>query len=278
MLRKGLIVILIAATWCAHASAQSTWRFRWQTGQVLVYRVEQTMAASETLTDGKTESKTSASLVKRWQVQGVDAAGVATLQMSLDKLRIETTTASGEVLLYDSTDPAKSNPQMKEQLGRYVGQPIAVLRLDGLGKLIEVKKSDFGPASRFEADLPFQLVLPDGEVRAGQTWERSFKVTLEPPQGTGEKYDAVQRYSCKELAGGAAKIALTTTLKTMPESPLDRVPLLQAQPEGEVVFDAQYGLMRSAKLLIDKELKNHQGDGTSYRFQRSYVEEYIGNK
>lgn len=278
MVRKGLIVILAGVTFVSSASAQSAWRFRWQQGQVLLYRVEQSMTASETLADGKTESKTKASLVKRWQVQSVDAAGVATLQLSLDKLRIETTTSGGEVLVYDSGDPAKSNPQLKEQLGRYIGQPIAVLRLDSQGKLIEVKKSDFGPASRFEADLPFQFVLPDSEPRAGQTWERAYKVTLEPPQGTGEKYDAAQRCTCKAIADGAATISVATTLKTMPESLLDRVPLLQLQPEGEVVFDIQSGLMRSARLVIDKELKNHQGEGTSYHFHRSHVEEYAGNK
>jgi len=278
MSRQNLIVVLVGLAFASAASAQPALRFRWQQDQVLLYRVEQTMTASESLSDGKTESKTKANLVKRWQVQSVDTAGVATLQLSLDKLRIETTTTGGDLLLYDSSDPAKSNSQMKDQLGRYVGQPIALLRLDRQGRLVEVKKSDFGPASRFEADLPFQLVLPDAEPRPGQAWERTYKITLEPPQGTGEKYDAVQRYSYKTVTNGAATIALATTLKTMPESLLDRVPLLQLQPEGEVVFDTQSGLMRSARLVIDKELKGHQGEGTSYRFQRTYVEEYAGNK
>jgi hypothetical protein len=274
-----LIVVLVFSAFVSGAAAQtSPWRFRWQQGQVMMYRIEQTMTASETLTEGRTESKTKANLVKRWRVESVDAAGVATLQMSLDKLRIETTTPGGETLLFDSADLAKSNPQMKEQMGRYVGTPLAILRLDARGKLVDVKKSDFGPASRFEADLPFQLVLPDDGMRVGQSWERAYKVTLEPPQGTGEKYDAVQRYTCKAVAGTGATITLATTLKTQPESLLDRVPLLQLQPEGEIVFDAQSGLMRSARLAIDKELKNHQGEGTSYRFQRLYTEEYVGNK
>jgi hypothetical protein len=101
---------------------------------------------------------------------------------------------------------------------------------------------------------------------------------LEPPQGTGEKFDAVQRYTCKAVAGNVATITLSTTLKTMPDSLLDRVPLLQLQPDGEIVFDAQNGFMRSARLLIDKELKNHQGEGTNYHFQRTYAEEYVGDK
>jgi hypothetical protein len=278
MLRKFSLVLLFTLTFASLASAQATWRFRWQKGQVLLYRVEQSMTASETLTDGKTESTTKSVVVKRWQVLDVDAAGVATLQLSLDKLRLEKSTASGDVLVYDSADPAKSDPQMKEQLARYVGQPIAVLLLDGFGRLVEVKKSDFGPASRFEADLPFQIVLPGADFRAGQYWERNYKITLEPPQGTGEKYDAVQRYTCKEANATSATLLVSTTLKTMPDSVLDRVPLLQLQPEGEVVFDAQSGLMRSARLTIEKELKNHQGEGTSYRFRRTYVEQYVGDK
>jgi hypothetical protein len=278
MLRKALLVTIVSLVFASAATAQSAWRFRWQQGQVLIYRVEESVTASETLTEGKSESKTKASLVKRWQVQSVDTAGVATVQLSLDKLRLEKTTSGGDMLIYDSSDPAKSDSQMKEQLGRYVGQPIAILRLDGFGNVVEVKKSEFGPASRFEADLPFKLGLLGVEFRAGQSWERNYKVTLEPPQGTGEKYDAVQHYSCKSISNGVASITLTTTLKTMPESLLDRVPLLQLQPEGELVFDTQSGLMRSARLVIDKELKGHQGEGTSYRFQRTYVEEYAGNK
>ncbi|HMF15392.1 MAG TPA: hypothetical protein VKE94_23920 [Gemmataceae bacterium] len=278
MVRKGLLVVLASLVVAASASAQASWRFRWQKGQVFLYGVEQSMTASEMLTDGKTESTTKTVVVKRWQVQDVDAAGIATLQLSLDKLRLEKTTASGDALVYDSSDATKSDPQLKEQLARYVGQPIAVLRLDGFGKLVEVKKSDFGPASRFEADLPFLIVLPGADFRAGQYWERNYKVTLEPPQGTGEKFDAVQRYTCKEATAAGATLLVSTTLKTMPDSLLDRVPLLQLQPEGEVVFDAQLGLMRSARLTIDKELKNHQGDGTSYRFQRSYAEQYVRDK
>src|SRR5260370_22835247 len=113
MSRLWLIVVLAGLVFASTVSAQSALRFRWQPDQVLLYRVEQTMTASESLTDGKTESKTRANLVKRWLVQSVDAAGVATLQLSLDKLRLETTTSSGDVLLFDSADPANSNPPMK---------------------------------------------------------------------------------------------------------------------------------------------------------------------
>jgi hypothetical protein len=279
MLRTGLVMVFAGLALPSASSAQSAaWRFHWQTGQVMTYRVEQVTTASETLGDKKDESKTKLNLVKRWQVQGVDAAGVATLQLSLSSMRMETTTPRGDVFLFDSADPDKSEKNLKEQLSKFVGQPLAVLRVDGKGKVVEVKKSEFGPASRYESQSPFHLVLPDSEPKAGDSWQRAYKITLEPPQGTGQKYDAVQRYTCKTVAANTATMTLTTTLKTMPEALLDRVPLLRDQPEGEIVFDTQSGLMRSAHFVIDKELKDHQGEGSSYHFHSAYTEEYAGNK
>ena len=247
--------------------------FRWETGQLLTYRVEHTTSAAETVSGTKNETKTKLNLTKRWYVAAVDPAGVATIQLSLAALRLETTTPSGGILFFDSSDPEKSDPQMSGQLKKYVGDVLATLRVDGQGKVIEVKESKHGPASRFESEPPFVLVFPDAALTEGMNWSRSYKITIEPPQGTGEKYDAVQECTCKSVAQGSATFALTTTLKTQPESVLDRVPLLQLQPEGEVTFDVQSGRLQSAILRVDKELTGHQGEGSSYHFVSTYKEE-----
>jgi hypothetical protein len=56
------------------------------------------------------------------------------------------------------------------------------------------------------------------------------------------------------------------------------VPLLQMQPEGEVAFDIKEGRLRRASLRIEKELKGQQGEGSSYRFQSTYMEEFVESK
>ena len=262
----------LAVTPALPAQTQSK-MFRWETGQLLTYRVEHTTSAAETVSGTKSETKTKLNLTKRWYVAAVDPAGVATIQLSLAALRLETTTPSGGVLFFDSSDPEKSDPQMSGQLKKYVGDVLATLRVDGQGKVIEVKESKHGPASRFESEPPFVLVFPDAALTEGMNWSRSYKITIEPPQGTGEKYDAVQECTCKSVAQGSATFALTTTLKTQPESVLDRVPLLQLQPEGEVTFDVQSGRLQSAILRVDKELTGHQGEGSSYHFVSTYKEE-----
>ena len=276
MIRGWFWSILAALIASNPAPAQTgMWRFHWQNGQVLTYRVEHITSAAEVTSSGTSETKTKLNLTKRWKVLEVDSAGVATLALSLDALRLETTTPNRDALVFDSANPEKSDPHLREQLARFVGQPLAVIRVDGQGKVVEVKESRHGPASRFESEPPFVIVLPPENLRPGQSWERAYRITLEPPQGTGEKYEALQRYIVQAAAHETATIAVTTLLKTMPESLLDRVPLLQLQPEGQVLFDTKEGRLRRASLHIEKELKGHQGDGSSYHFQSKYTEEYL---
>jgi hypothetical protein len=279
MIRGWFCTLVAGLVFAASATAQApAWQFRWQSGQALTYRVEHTTSATEVVGKDKNESKTKLNLTKNWQVLQVDAAGVATLQLSLIAMRLETTTPSGSTLLFDSDDAQKSDPELRKELSKFVGQPLAVLRLDSQGKVVEVKESRHGPASRFESELPFVIQLPAAGPIVNQNWDRSYKITLEPPQGTGEKYDAVQNYACKSVDTSTATITLTTTVKNMPESVLDQVPLLQMQPEGEVTFDLQNGRLRKAMLHIEKELKGHQGEGSSYRFQSNYTEEFVEGK
>jgi hypothetical protein len=278
MIRKGMAAGIALLTAAALASAQTApGRLHWQPGQVLTYRVEQTTVASDVVGDSKAETKTRLNLIKRWQVISVDAAGAAVLQLSLAMLRLETNTPGGDSLLFDSASPDKNTPELKTQLSGYIGKALALLRVDNQGRVLEVKESKFGPASRYENELPFVAVLPVEGPKEGQEWQRDYKITLEPPSGTGEKYDAVQKYVCKSATDGLLTAMMTTDLKT-PPAVAEQAPLLQLLPAGEVVFDLKAGRLKSAALKIDKEVKGHQGEGSSYHVQVTYNEEYIGDR
>ena len=102
MTRRWSLPILAVCTFASAAPAQGP-QFRWRTGQALTYRVSQSTEAVETLKDQTLKTTNKLDLVKRWQVTDVDAAGVATLQMTLVSLRMENTPPSGEVMLLDFT-------------------------------------------------------------------------------------------------------------------------------------------------------------------------------
>src|SRR5262245_61892129 len=99
MTRGRCLAIVAALTVPAAAPAQAP-QFRWRAGQVLTYKVSQSTAAEETVGGQALTTTTQLDLVKRWQVLAVDAAGVATLQMSLVSLRMETKPPAGEALLF----------------------------------------------------------------------------------------------------------------------------------------------------------------------------------
>jgi hypothetical protein len=280
MTRRAMTTVLALLVLGSLARAQETGRLRWQPGQVLLYRAEHATLATDAMGDTRSETRTRLSLTKRWQVLEVDAAGVATLQMSLLTLSYETTLPNGEVMAFDSANPDKSSEQVRTQFTRYLGQPLVVVRIDSQGKVVEVKeaKFGFGSAAKFENELPFKIVLPTEGLRQGQTWDRNYQITLEPPQGTGEKVDAVQHCACKGVAGSLATVNVTTEIKNPPQAQADQVPLWQMQPEGEIVFDVQAGRMHKATLKIEKEAKGLQGEGSSTHFQSMYTEQYVGDR
>lgn len=270
MARKWIFTALACLILTAGARAQSTsGHFHWVKGQVLHFRVEQITKVTEVVGGKKTESGSKLNLVKRWDVQEVDGSA-ATVKLSITAMRHEQQRPNGEVLRFDSTNPDKCTPELREQMGKYIGQTLAILKVDGQGKVLEVIK---GSANQYESDPPFVLRLPSQPLTLGQAWERSYQITLDPPLGTGEKIPSLQKYQIVSLANGLATIRMNTELK-MPGAISAQMPLLQKQPQGQIVFNTQAGRVQSVDLHIEKELQGHQGDGSSYRFVSTYKEQY----
>jgi hypothetical protein len=254
--------------------AEELGRLQLKKGQTLEYRVEQTTNAAETTSEGKTELSSRVEQTKRWRVLDVDQTGAATLELSLLQLKLRQQLPSKEVIEFDSEKPEQANQALRERMAMYVGKPLAVIRLDPTGRVLEVKSSQ-GPASRFEHELPFAITLSGKPLEVGQKWTREYQITLDPPLGTGEKYAAQQPYEVKSVGKGQAKITFETTLKNPPANASDRVPLLQLQPKGEVTFWSGYGLMWNAVITSGGVVEGHMGEGSKYEFTSEYREQLV---
>ena len=261
MKQRGLAAVVMGLICASAAPAQqASWQFRWQKGQVLSYQAEHKINVEEIVEGSKVVSASKLNVLKRWQVLEIDAQGGATLQLSLGAMRNEQTRPSGEVLLFDSAQADKGTPELKEQMSKFIGKTLAILRIDAQGRVLEVMQ---GSASRYEAEPPFVVAFPSGAAQEKQAWLRNYRVTLDPPYGTGENYDATQRCECTKIAGGKATLAVTNQFKSMPASVKDHVPLIQKLTEGLVTFDLQAGHLSAVQLSIDRTLMNHHGEGSS---------------
>jgi hypothetical protein len=273
MLHCYLLALVVVIASAVPASAQTPWQFRWQKGQVLTYKIKHVTSVTEVVGKEMSASSSDLELVKRWEVTDLDNQGIATLSLTLTAMRNEQKRPNGETLLFDSKDLEKSTPALKEGMSKFVGQTLAVLRIDGFGRVVEVKQ---GNTARYEAEPPFVVVFPAAKATKGQAWRRQYNLVMEPPLGTGEKHQAEQRYECTDIKGAVATLAVTTSFKTMPESVRERLPLLQKDVQGELQFDLQAGRIVSTAFQIDKTIENHQGKDSSYRFQSKYTEELVG--
>lgn len=277
MVRCLLIAWLVVV---GHVSAESP-RFKFSKGTTLTYHLVQTTKTIETLLDEKSkmpveqEHLTKVDLDRQWKVLDVDDQGTATLAMSITRMRWEQKLPTGETDVFDSTKPDELN---QSEMAKNVGTVLATLRVDRQGKLVEVKESKIGPASRFTVDLPFKLVLPEDAATVGSTWDRQYTIQLDPPLGTGEKYPTAQTYKVLEPQSGLLTLNLRTTIKDEPTTTADQIPLLRFASEGTLYFDSTNGRYYAARLKMQKELKNHQGEGTSYKYASTYVEDFIPAK
>jgi hypothetical protein len=269
---RWIVAIFLGLLVTTSAAAQTSWQFRWQKGQALTYKVRHITNVAEVVDKSTTSSSSQLDLVKRWQVTDLDNQGTGTLELSLLAMRNEQKRASGDTVLFDSQNLAKSTPELRDQMSKFIGKTLAILRVDRYGRVVEAK---MGSAARYEAEPPFALVVPEARPAAGQKWNRPYTLVIEPPQGTGEKYQAQQSYECKRIDAGKATLTVTTEFKPMPESPLDQLPLLQKDMQGEIVYDSVAGRLASVQLSIDRKIENHQGKGSSYHFKSQYSEVFV---
>ena len=270
-MKKLVIAAVVIGCFAAQASAQNAYQFQWRKDQTLNYRVRHVTSVTEIVQGNKIETSSQLDITKRWRIVEVDAQGGALLEQSIVALRNEQKRPGGDTLLFDSADPEKSTPELKG-MSKFLNTPIAIIRVDGFGQVVEVKQ---GPKNRFDAEPPFVVVVPKAVAAEGQAWVRPFTLTLEPPLGNGEKHDFEQKISCAKIASGKAQLAVTIQLKSPPLAAAAQVPLLQKQMQGQVVFDLERGVMLGAKLSVDRTVEGHQGNGSSYRFASSYLEEYV---
>lgn len=275
MNRLSIIAISIITIVSTTAAAEPA-RFQFKKDDTLTYTIVQSTKAVETTIDEKTKAQveqehfTKHTVVRRWKVADVDPKGVATLEMSILSMKWERKLPNGEMDVFDSTKP---DPNVKNELGNLIGPVVAVLRLDDAGKVVEVKESKFGPPSRFAIDLPFKIVLPPSGPVQGQTWDRGFTIKLDPPHGTGETYEATQKYTVKAPSNGLLVIGMSTTLKEPPTQAAEQIPLFPMLLEGDVYFHEATGKYSGARLKLKKELTNHAGEGSKYVYESTYAED-----
>ena len=274
LLALAALLVATALGLAAQPPGPPAVRFKWQAGQSLTYKVTQQTAVVETALDEKTEkpitteARTNLTLVRKWTIKDVDPAGIATLEMLIPEMKNEIRQPDGNTLVRDS-----ANPEHAKEMAEYLNKPILTIRVDTLGRIVEVKESKGGSVARLHAELPFRMVLPEAGPSVGQSWDRPFAFKLDPPHGTGESYDFTQKFTCKDSKDGLIVIGVETALKAPTKSAGEQIPLVPLLWTGEVYFNHAAGRYHAARLKAKTELPNHVGAGSKFVYESTYSED-----
>ena len=99
---------------------------------------------------------------------------------------------------------------------------------------------------------------------------------LDPPLGTGESYDFVQKYSARPRSRWAADVAMVeTTLKAPPKALAERVPLVPMLWTGERVLQHPRRQIPRGPVEGESGTAEHQGEGTKFEYESIYTEDAV---
>jgi hypothetical protein len=255
-------------------------RFAFSPGMALTYSIDQTTTVSETTLEdgmpvvGATIGKLN--LTRRFDVKSVSPNGVAQLEMSLIHMK-QTLNRPGPKdkegkRTVDSIVIDSATPEGAKQIVGFADKPAFVLQVDGRGQVLEAKTGKGVASPRMLIEPAFRIVWPEKLPASGAAWERTFAVQIDPPYGTGEKYEMTQTFTPKPEASGYMILGVATTLKAPPKDTALMQPLIPYLWEGEVYYEKATNRYAGARLKIQKELTNHAGPGTKFSYETTYVE------
>jgi len=278
-------VLLFLASFCVQQGTsngtlraqESFGNFAWQKGQTFRYQVEHKTTASDKQGATTSEVKTELNLLKEWKVLAVDPDGTAQIQLKLLALRSVTKKPDGELFTFDSAKPESSTPQLRDQMSKFVGDPVALLIVDKTGKVNEVRENRFGSPKRFDTDPPMALIFGKGPIILGTKWERPVTIAADPTVAPSESngWQALVKSEC------IAATSTTRTIKTEgvwtkePQASEAKIGLLQYFPKTEIVLD-QAGM--PPKLIVskmDRTIKHGDKESNVYRLISEYRESRI---
>lgn len=263
--------VIVSSLTCTQEDDQKL-VFHFKKGQIIKYQVDQETLAVDLMGEVSSSVKNKTRVIKEWKIIETGGTSTTTIEMKVLSLLIETVKPNGELLKFNSEQP---EGPLKETLLPIVGPVVAKLKVDNLGRVIEVVQCKFGKASRFDTEPPFGAVLLGQKSFPGQTWQRKYSAIVEPPIGIGEKIELIQNYMTKSVDNRFVTFYFETISEKPFKNSIEEASILQMMPKGILTFDKHIGLIRSADLTIDREIKDVSGPGSIYRFRSSYRESLL---
>ncbi len=197
---------------------------------------------------------------RHFRVVSVNSKGIATLETTLDHVRMQVQFGDSEPTIFDSSeDISKAGPF--RNVWKSIGKPRARFQFTRRGELLSVALLRGAATQRrsreqVEADAKqnFLIVLPEDPVAVGDWWHDDIKIRVFLPDNKKlQKTISLRRkYSLEKVEDSIATISLKTITLTRIGAAQIEAQLIQRTPSGTILFDIEQGQIISRESRVDK--------------------------
>jgi hypothetical protein len=254
------------------AAAPVRLEYRFRVGETIVMEVAHRALTETTINDTTETVETMTDSRKIWTVTGVDVAGRATIEHSVDGVTMTSRTSDRGEVRWSSAGDADPPPGY-ETVRQSLGVPLARMVVDRDGRIVDrVELRPCPPANT--GDLVV-VPLPDEPVAAGAEWTVPQEVVVEVPHGPRRAIRTRLRYRLESVIDGRATIKVDTTVLTPVDDPRLEARLLERIWDGEIVFDVEAGRVTSRSTGIDRRVVGFGGPQSSVRYKAALEERLV---
>ncbi len=227
---------------------------------------ETTVGATSQSTETATDS------LKTWTVVDVDAAGLATLEHSVDDVTMTSSTSDRGQIRWSSRGDEAAPPGY-EQVKASLGVPLSRLVVDRSGRVLS--RHDLRPCPPSSTGDLVVVPLPEGPVTEGSEWTVPQEVVVEVPGGLRKAVRTRLRYQLTAVRDGIATIRVDTTVLTPIDDPRLESRLLERIWDGVIEFDIDRGRVLRRATGIDRRVVGFEGPESSVRYKSSLEERLV---
>jgi hypothetical protein len=268
----ALVCWLATSPFTTHAADAVRLEYRFQVGDRIDMEVRHRALTETTIGSTRQATETATDSRKTWQVVAVDDAGRATLEQSVDEVRMTSRTSDRGEITWSSADTGPAPPGY-ETVRASLGVPLTRLVIDPAGRIIE--RHDLRPVPPTNTGDLVVVPLPDELVEAGSTWTVPDELVVEAPHAGRKAFRTRLRYQIDKIDDGIATISVDTTVLTPIDDPRLEARLLERIWDGTITFDIEKGRVRSRSTTTDRRVVGFEGPQSSIRYKASLEERVV---
>ncbi len=254
-----LLILCLGTLVHATESTKHLLRYKFKTGEILRYEVDQRSSVRNTMEGTTQEAQTKTVSIKAWKVIDVMPNGEIEFINLVEKVKMQNKLPDRAAMTFDSTSGEEPPPGF-EDAARAVGTPLSSIRMMPSGKVVKRTIKHHQPAADPHEQITF--LLPEGEIAVGESWIQPQEVKVNLSEGGVKTVQARRKHTLKEVKNGIAVIS-TEFQVLSPTSPAIDGQLAHRMVKGEVRFDIELGRIVSQRLNGDERVLGFAGPSSS---------------